>query len=293
MPAQDAEPSRHDFPAGRLRLSYLDWGNAAAPTLLLVHGARDHARSWDWVAGALRHEWHVVAPDLRGHGDSDWSADGAYAMPDFVHDLVALVDRLAAERVTIVAHSLGGSVALRYAGLYPERVARIVAIEGMGPSAAEAEAWRARPLAEHWRAWIDAHRAAGARVPRRYPDVEAALARMRAANPHLSDEQARHLTIHGLAATGDGGWRWKFDNALRAVWPYDLEPEAVHALWRRIACPALLVYGSESWATDPRTDGRADHIRDRRVAMIEGAGHWPHHDRFDAFMAAVRAFLSP
>src|SRR5512145_1756287 len=93
----------------RLRLHFVDWGNEAAPTLVLVHGGRDHARSFDDVARALCHSWHVVAPDLRGHGDSDWAVGGSYAMAELVADLAALVDELGAEPVVLLGHSLGGA----------------------------------------------------------------------------------------------------------------------------------------------------------------------------------------
>ena len=114
-----AGPTSHSLVSQRLRLNYLDWGNADAPTLVLQHGGRDHARSWDWVAQSLRRSWHVIAPDLRGHGDSAWSPDGAYMMPYYVHDLAQLIHQQDNKPVTIVAHSLGGAVSLRYAGLYP------------------------------------------------------------------------------------------------------------------------------------------------------------------------------
>src|SRR3546814_19606951 len=104
-----------------MRLHYLDWGNSAAPTLILVHGGFDHARSWDWTARALAKDYHVVAPDLRGHGDSAWSAEGSYMIANCVYDLAQLIEQLGREPVILVGHSLGGSVALRYAGLFPDR----------------------------------------------------------------------------------------------------------------------------------------------------------------------------
>ena len=82
--------SRHYF-SQRLRLHYVDWGNPEAPPLLLVHGGRDHCRNWDWVAQALRDDWHVICPDLRGHGDSQWSPDGNYAMSSYIYDLDQLI----------------------------------------------------------------------------------------------------------------------------------------------------------------------------------------------------------
>ena len=112
-------PTSRIYFSQRLRLHYVDWGNPTAPPLLLVHGGRDHCRNWDWVATALRRDWHVLAPDLRGHGDSQWSPDGNYSMSAYIYDLAQLIHQQELAPVTIVAHSLGGNIALRYAGVYP------------------------------------------------------------------------------------------------------------------------------------------------------------------------------
>ncbi|MEO8812753.1 MAG: alpha/beta fold hydrolase, partial [Caulobacteraceae bacterium] len=148
-------PTSHSFISQRLRLHYVDWGNPEAPPLILLHGGRDHCRNWDWVAQDLRRDFHVVAPDLRGHGDSAYSPSGDYSMSAFVYDLAQLVHQQAwAAPVRIVAHSLGGSIALRYAGIYPETVERLVAIEGLGPSPAMQARRAERSAAEKMRAWI-------------------------------------------------------------------------------------------------------------------------------------------
>lgn len=296
--ARDAErtmieqgPTSHSFVSQRLRLHYADWGNASAPILLLIHGGRDHCRSWDWVARELRSDWHVIAPDLRGHGDSAWSPDGNYDMVAFVYDLAQLIHQLGKTPVTIVAHSLGGNIALRYTGLYPDKVRKLVAIEGLGPSPAMQAEHAATPLVDHWRRWIDDKRAAAGRLPKRYASVEDALARMRAENSYLSGEQARHLTLHGINRNEDGTWSWKFDNYLNVIPFLDIPQADKEALWGAIACPALLMYGANSWASNPERDGRLQHFHTARVVEFENAGHWLHHDQFERFMAELRAFL--
>ena len=113
-------PTSRVYFSQRLRLHYVDWGNPSAPPLLLLHGGRDHCRNWDWVAAALRRDWHVLAPDLRGHGDSQWSPDGNYSTAAYVYDLAQLIHQQELAPVTIVAHSLGGNIAIRYAGVYPD-----------------------------------------------------------------------------------------------------------------------------------------------------------------------------
>jgi pimeloyl-ACP methyl ester carboxylesterase len=286
-----AGPTSRIYFSQRLRLHYVDWGNPEAPPLLLVHGGRDHCRNWDWVAGALRPDWHVLAPDLRGHGDSQWSPDGNYTIAGYVYDLAQLIHQQELAPVTILAHSLGGMIALRYAGIYPDAVRRLVAIEGLGASPRHLRERRRRGIAERMRSWIDEERALSGRLPRRYASLDDALARMREANGHLSAAQARHLTQHGVNQNEDGSYSWKFDNYVRAEPPYEMTKVEIEELWGRIACPTLLVYGSESWASNPQDDGRIRHFNNARVVTFENAGHWVHHDRLEAFLDLVRDFI--
>ena len=288
MPLAALGPASRVFFSQRLRLHYADWGNPDAPPLVLVHGGRDHCRNWDWVAAELRRDWHVSAPDLRGHGDSAWTSDGHYNMAGFVYDLAQLVHQQGLAPVTIIAHSLGGAISLRYTGIYPGLVRKLVAIEGLvSPSRAKADI----AIGERMRGWADEQRGLAGRQPRRYPSIADACARMQAENKRLSPEQAWHLTAQGMNQNEDGTYSWKFDNYVRAWPPYDMSLEETQALWSEITCPTLLVYGRESWATDPETDGRIKWFRNARVAMFEGAGHWVHHDRLEAFLAEVRGFL--
>jgi pimeloyl-ACP methyl ester carboxylesterase len=285
-------PTSHFYVSQRLRLHYADWGNESAPTVVLVHGGRDHARNWDWVARELRHEWHLVAPDLRGHGDSAWAVGGMYAVADFVLDLANLIEALGPEPVVLIGHSLGGAVSLMYTGIYPERVRKLVAIEGLGPPPSMLEKLRGRPPEARMREWIGQMRQLGSRQPKRYPSFEAAAARMREENSFLSGEQAKHLTIHSVNRNEDGTWSWKFDNYVRTFAPYRFDVDDMRALWSRITCPTLLVRGADSWASDPVQDGRITPFADARLVTIPGAGHWVHHDQLGAFVAAVREFLA-
>ena len=127
-------PTSNIYFSQRLRLHYVDWGNRDAPPLLMVHGGRDHCRNWDWVAQELRHDYHIIAPDLRGHGDSEWLRGSVYRMQDYIYDLAQLIHQQKLAPVTIISHSLGGQISLAYTGLYPENVKKLVAIEGLGMS---------------------------------------------------------------------------------------------------------------------------------------------------------------
>lgn len=284
-------PTSNTFMSQRLRLHYVDWGNPDAPPLILQHGGRDHCRSWDWVAEELRHDWHIIAPDLRGHGDSAWSPDGTYIMDAFVYDFAQLVHTLGYDQVTIIAHSLGGNIATRFTGLYPDKVRKLLNIEGLGPPPKVREEIEAKGMANRLRDWIEDKRKASGRLPRRYPTLKDAFMRMKEENSFLTDEQARHLTIHGAHRNEDGTWSWKFDNYLN-VWPVsDIRYEEQEKLWQAITCPMLLLYGAKSFASNPEKDGRINNFSTARVIEYEDAGHWLHHDQFDRFMSDVRAFL--
>ena len=291
MTLDSSGPTSRIFFSQRLRLHYVDWGNQGAPPLVLLHGGRDHCRNWDWVAAALRHDWHVLAPDLRGHGDSQWSPDGNYAIAGFVYDLAQLVHQQELAPVTIVAHSLGGMIALRYAGIYPDLVRKLIAIEGLGASPKRLAEWSKRGIAERMQSWIGEQRALSGRMPRRYASIEEAFKRMQEVNKHLSPEQARHLTQHGVNQNEDGTYSWKFDNYVRADPPYEMTTAEIEGLWQRIACPTLLVYGRESRASNPLMDGRARHFREGRVVTLDNAGHWVHHDQLAAFLDLIGGFL--
>lgn len=292
MSIADGIPPRSGwFTTQRLKLHYAEWGDPAAPPLLLVHGGRDHARSWDAIAAAFADRFHVIAPDLRGHGDSDWVSDGSYEIGDLVADLAALFDTLAIERAAVVGHSLGGNVVLRHAGIYPDRVSRLIVIEGLGWAPSLAAEIAARPIGERMREWIDKQQRMSAAAQRSHDSIEAATERMMAANPRLPADLARHLTAHGSRIGEDGRVRFKFDPGVGTVSPADLSQAEKHALWAAVTCPVILAYGRESWASNPADDGRAAHFRDARVEIFDDAGHWLHHDRRDAFIAMMRDFI--
>ena len=286
--AQVLGPTSHYFYSQRLKLHYVDWGNAERRPLLLLHGGRDHCRSWDWVAADLRRDFHLIAPDLRGHGDSAWAVGSTYSMIDYVLDLAALLKTLDLFPITIIGHSLGARVALQYAGIYPDRVARLVAIEGLGPPAGLTKPPSA---AARMLQWLREMQALARRHPKPYATLEEAITRMREANPHLTDEQARHLTVSGVIRHEDGTYAWKFDNFVRAVSPYLFNVDEAREIWSHVTCPVLLVRGSESWAPDPEAEGHAAAFRQPHIMTVERAGHWVHHDQLAAFLRGVRGFL--
>ncbi|TWB13879.1 pimeloyl-ACP methyl ester carboxylesterase [Nitrospirillum amazonense] len=273
----------------RLRLHYVEWGREDKPTLLLVHGGRDHCRSWDWVAQDLARDFHILAPDLRGHGDSAWTQGGAYTLAEVVADLVQLLRQRAGRKVVVMGHSYGGAAALFLASLYPELVERLAVVEGTWPWQ---ELRTQKPLADRFRAWVDKVHELSARGPRKYQTLEEAVARMQAENGFLSTDQAHHLTVHGLHQNEDGTYSWKFDNYIRTAYPFRISLDELRDLWSAVSCPTLLINGGKSWVEDPVANGAAALFPQGRTAMIADAGHWPHHDRLDTFMAITRPFLA-
>jgi pimeloyl-ACP methyl ester carboxylesterase len=284
------EPVSHYFYSHRLKLQFWDWGTNAKPVMILVHGGLDHARNWDWVARALREDYHVYALDLRGHGNSAWAPGALYSVAEHILDLSGLADIVKGFPVTIVGHSLGAAVSLLYAGVYPDRVKRVVAIEGVGLP--PTQRWQEVSAADRIRGWIEKTRGAENRTPHSYPDLASAVARMKEANPFLSDAVARHLTLHGTNWNADGSIIWKFDNYARLTPPYGMNMDEAAAVFSRITCPVLLFWGRQSFALDPELAPEAAAIRDRRIVKVDQAGHWLHHDQLDVFLEETKKFLA-
>jgi pimeloyl-ACP methyl ester carboxylesterase len=281
------EPRTGCFRSQGLRINYAVWGDEANPPVLLIHGGRDHARNWDAVAARLVDRFAVYAVDLRGHGDSDWAVGSQYSVPEHVVDVAGFADHLGRDPLPVVGHSLGGGIALQYAGVFPERVSRVCAIEGLGPGIGSR-----RPARERMREYVRQIREFEQRRPRHYARLEDAVARMEEANPHLTPEMARHLTVHGARRLEDGAYVWKFDNYVRIHSPYEFNMEDARELWNQIRVPVLLVRGDEGRAPDPEQDDRASAFHTYRSVLIHGAGHWVHHDQLDAFMAELIPFLT-
>lgn len=282
------EPISHFFYSDRLKLQFWDFGQDGKPALVLVHGGLDHARSWDWVARSLRERYHVYALDLRGHGNSAWAPGAMYTVAEHVLDLSVLLDIIGEFPVRLIGHSLGGIVVLHYAGTFPDRVRKAVSVEGMGfPAGHRIHG----PAPDRLRTWIERVRDVEKRHQKSYDSLEAAVTRMKEANPHLSDEVARHLTLHGTNWDATGCMVWKFDNYVRAFSPYGHNIAEAAETYGRITAPSLLFWGLESFAPVPENDPRFKAIRNCRLIPVANAGHWLHHDQLELFLKETTAFL--
>jgi pimeloyl-ACP methyl ester carboxylesterase len=283
------EPQSRYYTSQRLRMHYLVWGDESKPPLILVHGTRDHARSWDRTAQALVDRYCVYAPDLRGHGDSEWALGGNYSIIDYALDIHALGEAIGRAPYTIIAHSLGGGVTLQYAGTFPEKVSRIATIEGLGGIGWATQA--RRPAHVRMRDWMENMRRLEQRTLHTYATLDEATNRMVEANKHLSPELARYLTETGVRPGADGGVTWKFDNYTHAGSPFEFNMEDARDLWNQIRCPILIIWGEESWgARSGKLDLSAFH--NYRYEPVANAGHWVHHDQFEVFMKHVNEFLA-
>lgn len=287
---RNVTPSTHRYVSQRLSLSYVTWGTPDRPPLFLIHGGRDNARSWDWIAAALCEKWYVIAPDLRGHGDSAWSPDGDYTASAYVYDLAQLMHQLNVDSITIVAHSMGAHLAIRLSGVYPEKVAKVVAIEGFGFGPENSAAFPPEQIGERLRNWIEQKRGLSMRFPKRYPSLAAARARILTEHTYLADHQASHLTKHGVNQNEDGTFTWKFDHYVN-LWDHiDIKPAEWIQLCSNVLCPVLLIYGSDSWV-DQSTDNRIEGLPNAASVEISSAGHWPHHQRLDETLRLIRHFI--
>lgn len=283
-----AEPSQQFYQSQRLRLAYWAWGTPDHPPLILIHGGRDHARSWDRVAEAFQDDYHVMACDLRGHGDSEWAPGSLYGLAEHVLDLLALIE-VAGSPVRVVAHSFGGEIALLTAGIFPEHFDRIVSIEGAG---ARLEDYP-RPLSPgRFREWATDLRSYEQRPDRFYPTFEDAVARIRESNRSLTPEMAKHLTRWATRSV-DGGYTWKFDPWTSARTPSEVTGAEVTAAWHAVTAPVLHLAGGRSHPDQNRFKGRPvdEYFPDAHLVTIPNAGHWVHHDQTELVVGAIRDFF--
>jgi pimeloyl-ACP methyl ester carboxylesterase len=288
-----SEPRDKFIDAQGLSLHYLEWGERVGEPLVLVHGFLDQAHSWSPFVAALqeliKQPLWLIAPDCRGHGDSGWvGAGGYYHFPDYVLDLDRIVQGLGIKTMKLIGHSMGGTISFLYTGSFPQRVARLVLIEGIGPPSMAFSDAPARM--EKWIAEVNQR---GRKHFRQYSSIRAGAEQLRQTNPRLDAELALHLARSGMKQSSAGKWVWKFDPLHRTTAPQPFYAGQAIEFLRRIACPVLIVDGAESRQIR-RHDSkqRLEEIRDRKQVVIENAGHMVHQDNPLALAKVVAEFLS-
>jgi pimeloyl-ACP methyl ester carboxylesterase len=224
----------------------LEWGGddaALTHTVVLVHGFLDYAHTWeDTVAAGLGGRFHLVAPDLRGHGDSDRvGAGGYYHFMDYLADLHEVIAQLGRQRVSLVGHSMGGSVVGYYAGSFPARIHRLAMLEGLGPPEPEQVSFP-----ERVRTWLDAWARVQKLPPRRYKSLAEAAERLCKTDRRLPGELALRLATHGTTQSPDGTFQFKHDPLHTTPGPYPFSVRAAAQFWQEVRCPVLLVDAIDS-----------------------------------------------
>ncbi len=256
-------------------------------TLLLLHGFLDAGRTWDLVAEPLALAgYEVVAPDLRGFGDSARVPRGGYYhFADYVADIDDLVLHLAPEWLGVVAHSMGGGVASLWCGTRPEKVNRLAILEGLGPSADPPE------LAPHrMRAWLR-DLARFDRTPRPLPSIEHALDRLVATHPRV-DRALLATRIGLLVRPGrDGTVEWAYDPIHRTTSPTPFQLEVFNAFLREVDCPTLFVSGGPTGWHPEGEEARLAFLRHLRRVEFPEAGHMMHWTAPEPLAEALLAFL--
>lgn len=258
-------------------------------TVLLIHGFLDNAWGWLPLLEAGLGDVHVVAPDMRGHGDSDWiGAGGYYHFVDYLADLHELVERVGRARVSLVGHSMGGSIAAYYAGSFPERVHKLALLEGLGPPESR------DTMPERVARWLGAWKKVRERSPRSYASVDEAAARIVEHDPLVTPALARTLAEKGTTPALGGRIRFKHDPVHATPGPYGFSLEVARQFWARVRCPTLLVYGAQSLMRHaPDEEARRNAaFAQARVVTLDGAGHMMQRHQPAALAAALRRFLA-
>ncbi|HEX4878951.1 MAG TPA: alpha/beta fold hydrolase [Limnobacter sp.] len=272
-----------------IRLHLNRWGPRDAPLIVMVHGWMDVGASFQFVVDALAGSYHVVAPDWRGFGLSDWPVHAgaigsrSYWFADYLADLDALLDLLSPHKaVNLVGHSMGGNIAMLYAGVRPHRTASLVNLEGFGMLDSVAE-----KAPKRYSAWLDAIKEPG--TLRLYPDLQAVAQRLQKTNPRLPIGKALYLAQH-WSRQEEGGYRILGDAAHKIMNPIGYRLAEAQACWQQIVAPVLHVEAAQTeaglWLSKPGEPVDFDAFRTRfnvvpnwRCEIVQDAGHMVHHDQ--------------
>ena len=287
------KPSRSEFHAIRgLRHHVRIWGEAAAPRLFLLHGWMDVGASFQFLVDSFARDWHVIAPDWRGFGLSEWARDEGYWFPDYYADLEALADHYQpGEPVRLVGHSMGGVIASVYAGIRPDRVARLVSMEGLGLARHAPDQAPVR-----YAQWLDQLKDPSAFKP--YRSFDEVAARLRKKNPRLPEEHAAFLARHWAKQLPGGEIVLHSDPRHKTFNPYLFRIDEAIACWRRITAPVLLVSGRQSEIparmkdTPEQLAERKGAFRDHREVVLDDCGHMMHHDQPQRLAQLIEDFLT-
>lgn len=267
------------------------WGDAGAPKLFMLHGWMDVSASFQFLVDALQDAWQVIAPDWRGYGQSAWGPADCYWFPDYMGDLDQLLAQFQPEApVTLIGHSMGGNIASMYAGVRPERVGRLVNLEGFGMSRSEAAKAPAR-----YAKWLS--QLGDKPGFRDYADFAELASRMRTGNPRLSEARALFLAQHWGRQNAAGRVELRSDPAHKLINPVAYQLEEAMACWRNVAAPVLWIDGADSRTMERMRINAGEHearmacFRSLKAHTIADAGHMLHHDQPEQLAQLIENFL--
>jgi pimeloyl-ACP methyl ester carboxylesterase len=259
-----------------------------------MHGWMDVSASFQFVVDCLQQDWHVVAPDWRGFGMSSAPGSDTYYFADYLGDLDAILRHVSPDApVNLVGHSMGGNAVCLYAGIRPQRIRRLVNLEGFGMAATKPE-----DAPERYLKWLDELLEPSAL--RGYESLDRVALHLQKNNPRLSKERAHFLARHWAAQDAQGLWQVLGDPAHKHTSPILYRVEEVLACWRRISAPVLWVEADDTTAwkwMGPKPEARIEvdrriaHFPDVRTAMVSDAGHMLHHDQPEDVARLIEDFL--
>ncbi len=271
--APTAAPQSRFITSDGRRIHYLDWGAPDKPAFIMLHGIGRSGHSYDHIAPHFLDDYRVIAMDLRGHGESDWSPNGSYLVEDFVKDLHALVEQLNLRDIVLTGCSMGGRVVQVYSGMYPGRVKKVI-VEDVGPERPE-----------------EVTRGLTARIQRElegWATEEELFASLRRNPTRVSEEIHRSWVRYDTKKLPNGRVAWKYDpNVTKGLGPIEL--------WgyvRTIKAPALYMVGARSNIVPAETQQQLRQLPNVEVVTIPDAGHYPHEETPEVFVAVVKAFLA-
>jgi pimeloyl-ACP methyl ester carboxylesterase len=305
MPVEDRSSAARRPSASRfldvrgLRYHLRCWGppaDEADITVVMLHGWMDVSASFQFIADALVDpSWCLIAPDWRGYGMTERARADCYWFPDYLADLDRILDQVKSPRIVLAGHSMGGNVALLYAGIRPTRVAAVVNLEGFG-----LRATHATQAPQRYAQWLDELRE-GASM-RDYSSLAEVEQRLLRNNARLTPERARFLAPNWSERQANGRWAIAGDPAHKIVNPTLYRVDEVLACWERITCPVLWVQadatevlrfvGETPSAALREIEQRRAAIPDVESVVITDAGHMVHHDQPERVAAAIADFIA-
>lgn len=257
-----------------LRIHYLDWGNEGKPAFIMLHGIGRVAHSFDHLAPRFKNDYHVMAIDMRGHGDSAWSPEGAYIVEDYVKDLEAIVEQLNLRGIVLLGNSTGGRVVQVYAGMHPERVSRLIS-EDVGPERTnEIASAFTRQVQQEANGWAS---------------EDELVASLKRNGGKTSDDLLRTYAHFGTKKREDGRIVWKRDPNLAK----GFVPTELWRFVREIKSPTIYILGGSSRIVPPETQKQLkETLPNCQIVVMPGLGHYPDQEEPEEFVRIVQAFLT-